>query len=144
MKIYWANSIFSKADRDFNIKCVKIIREKGYEVLNPQENPFNQNGRESTASDIFTKDTEMIKECDVFVACIDQETIDCGVACELGIAWETKIILIGLYTDFRLFRISEVKMYKNPYILGCIKSRGKLVTNINGLLRELENVKKSE
>lgn len=140
MKIYWANSIFGTADRNFNDLCVGILRTQGYTVLNPQDNPFNQNKIECTADEIFSKDTEMIKECDVFIACIDQETVDCGVACELGIAWAENKKLLGVYTDFRQFRKGEGKMYKNPYILGCIKSRGTIVTNIEDLLKELKNV----
>ena len=35
-------------------------------------------------------------------------------------------------------------MYKNPYITGCIKSRGVIVTNINELLKELRHIEKSE
>lgn len=140
MKIYWANSIFSTADRNFNDLCVGILRREGYTVLTPQDNLFNQNNIECTADEIFIKDTEMIKECDVFVACIDQETIDCGVACEIGIAWADNKKLFGVYTDFRQFRKGEGKMYKNPYVLGCIKSRGTIVTNIEHLLEELKNV----
>jgi nucleoside 2-deoxyribosyltransferase len=138
LKIYWANSIFNAADRNFNNICVEILRREGYIVLNPQENPFNQNNIECNADEIFTKDTEMIKECDIFIACIDQETIDCGVACELGIAWAENKKLLGLYTDFRQSRRGEGRMYKNPYILGCIRSRGKIVTEIEDLLTELK------
>ena len=95
-------------------------------------------------NEAFFKDTEMIQECDIFIACIDQETIDCGVACELGIAWTLNKKLLGLYTDFRQFCKGEGKMYKNPYITGCIKSRGVIVININELLKELKHVGKSE
>ena len=144
IKIYWANSIFSAADRHFNELCVKTLRENGYVVLNPQENTFNQGAIECIANEVFSKDTEMIQECDIFIACIDQETIDCGVACELGVAWTLNKKLLGLYTDFRQFRKGEGKMYKNPYITGCIKSRGVIVTNINDLLKELKHVGKSK
>ena len=144
MKIYWGNSIFSMADREFNDKCVRALRKEGFTVLNPQENPFNQENTECSAHEIFTKDTEMVKECDVFVACIDQETIDSGVACELGIAWVENKILFGLYTDFRQFRKGEGRMYKNPYVLGCIASRSKILTNIKDLIKELKGVEKSQ
>lgn len=140
MRIYWANSIFSAADRYFNELCVEALRENGYVVLNPQENTFNQGAITCNANEIFSKDTEMIQECDIFIACIDQETINCGVACELGITWTLNKRLLGLYTDFRQFRKGEGRMYKNLYVTGCIKSHGTIVSNINDLLKELKHV----
>jgi nucleoside 2-deoxyribosyltransferase len=138
MKIYWANSIFSAADRAFNEQCVTLLRKNGYIVLNPQDNKFNQEGVECSSLDIFSKDTSMIQECDIFIACIDQETIDCGVACELGIAWALNKKVLGLYTDFRQFRKGEGKMYKNPYVTGCIQCRGKIFSSFKDLLKELK------
>lgn len=139
MRIYWANSIFSEADRTFNDRCVSSLRSKGFEVLHPQENAFNQRESISDASRVFMDDTTMIEKCDVFVACIDQETIDSGVACELGIAWSMNKKIIALYTDFRQFRSCEFRMYKNPYIIGCITSRGKIVSTFESLMLELQN-----
>ena len=141
MKIYWANSIFSDADRKFNIECVKRIRDEEFTVLNPQENEFNKSNTECSSSEIFNKDTKMIFECDLLIACIDQESIDSGVACELGIAWALNKTIMGLYTDFRQFRKGEGKMYKNPYVLGCIEDKGKLFNNLDDLIKELKNVR---
>ena len=45
----------------------------------------------------------MIQECDIFIACIDQETIDCGVVCELCIVLALNKKLLGYYADFRQF-----------------------------------------
>ena len=141
MKIYWANSIFNEADRKFNTACVKRLRKEGYVLLNPQENEFNNTNSKCDSSEIFSKDTEMINDSDVFIACIDQESIDSGVACELGIAWSLDKKIFGLYTDFRQFRIGEGKMYKNPYVIGCIEGKGKIFSNINNLIVELRNVR---
>jgi len=140
MIIYWANSIFSDADRNFNELCVGILRREGFTVLSPQDNPFNKKHVDITANEVFLKDTEMIKMCDVFIACIDQETIDSGVACETGIAWAENKNIIGLYTDFRQFRKGEGRMYKNPYVVGCIESKGRIVSNMDELIKELRNV----
>lgn len=139
-RIYWANSIFSKADRDFNTNCVTLLRQAGYSVINPQENPFNEPGQDETADNIFENDTTQIKECDILVACIDQETIDSGVACEIGIAWALGKRIIGLCTDMRQYRKGRHCMYKNPYVIGCIESRGKVVAVMDELLEELELV----
>lgn len=137
MKIYWANSIFNEADRKFNHECVQLLRQEGFTVLNPQENRFNKCQTESSAAEIFGKDTAMVFDCDILIACIDQECIDCGVACELGIAWSLSKKIFGLYTDFRQFRKDEGKMYKNPYVIGCIENKGKIFSNISDLIVEL-------
>jgi nucleoside 2-deoxyribosyltransferase len=141
MEVYWANSIFSEADREFNAKCVDRLRESGFIVLDPQENPFNRPQGISNANEVFETDTQMISNCDVFVACIDQETIDAGVACELGIAWAQGKMICALYTDFRQFRTGEFRMYKNSYVIGCIKSKGHFFSTIGDLVQHLEDIR---
>ncbi len=137
MNIYWANSIFSQADRDFNSTCVMQLRELSYTVLSPQDKPFNHPQGKSDAAQIFKTDTEAIQDCDILVACIDQESINCGVACEIGIAWCWNKHIVALYTDFRQFRSGDYTMYKNPYVIGCIQDRGEVVTCFDDLLSRL-------
>ena len=114
--IYWANTLFSEADQNFNIKFVKILRNSGYKVFLPQEIKVNhpELNLSPTSWDIFSKDTSAILNSALLIACIDQESIDCGVACEIGIAYEAGIPIIGLYTDFRQYRSGNGKMYKIP------------------------------
>lgn len=133
MNVYWANSIFSQADRDFNATGVAYLRASGISVKSSQDLPFNSSGHEVTADEIFNTDTAMIEECDIIVACIDQETIDCGVACEIGIAWALGKRIFGLYTDFRQDRVGDFRMYKNPYVIGCILNRGKILRTVDEL-----------
>jgi len=140
MRVYWANSIFSLADRNFNEICVAKLRQAGYQVFSPQEKPFNTGGvSEPDSTGIFNEDTGEILNSDVLVACIDQESIDSGVACEIGIAWHGKKRVIGLYTDFRKNRRGEGRMYKNLYVLGCIRaSGGVIVGSVGEVLAALE------
>lgn len=141
--VYWANSIFGEADRRFNDLCASRIRQAGYVVLSPQELAFNEAGGRADATEIFRSDTALVARADVLVACIDQEAIDCGVACELGIAWAQNKSIIGLYTDFRQHRVGEFKMYKNPYVIGCIQDKGTLVRSVEELLDCLEGLQRS-
>jgi nucleoside 2-deoxyribosyltransferase len=125
MRVYWANSIFSLADHNFNEMCIAQLRQAGHHVFNPQEKSFNTESiSEPTSAMIFDADTKEILDSDVLVACIDQESIDSGVACEIGIGWHAKKKIVGLYTDFRRNRKGEGRMYKNLYVLGCICSSG--------------------
>jgi nucleoside 2-deoxyribosyltransferase len=137
MAVYWANSIFSEADRAFNDDVVARLRAAGLEVLSPQNQPFNKAGHEATASRIFAVDTSMIQACDVLAACIDQETIDCGVACEIGIAWALQKRIVALYTDFRQHRVGEFRMYKNPYVIGCVLDRGTVASTVDDLIQSI-------
>ncbi len=133
--VYWANSLFSEADREYNETSVSKIREKGFKVFLSQEQPINQI-ENPTEQEIFEIDTEAILKSKVLVACIDQETIDCGVACEIGIAIVKKIPIIGLYTDIRKDR-NQSKMYKNPYVIGAILSSGIIVSTIEDIINAL-------
>jgi nucleoside 2-deoxyribosyltransferase len=139
--VYWANSIFGEADRSFNSRCVELLRRHGHLVTNPQDNTFNLGSADPTAAEIFSGDTDQIRACDVLVACIDQESIDAGVACEIGIAWALDKRLVGLYTDFRQRRTGRFAMYKNPYVIGCIEDRGVVVSTLKELLDELASPK---
>lgn len=133
--IYWANSLFSKADRDYNQFCVNEIRSKGYTVFLPQELLINKSNSPSE-KEIFECDTKAIIDSKLFVTCIDQETIDCGVACEIGIAYSLGKYIIGLYTDIRKDRL-KYKMYKNPYVIGAILSNGLIVESLNELITKI-------
>jgi len=139
--IYWANSLFSKADRDFNQFCTNEIRSKGFTVFLPQELLINKCSSPSE-KEIFESDTNAISKCLIMVACIDQETIDCGVSCEIGIASSLGKYIIGLYTDIRKDRL-EYKMYKNPYVVGAILSNGIIVESLSELtIKITEHFKK--
>lgn len=144
MKVYWANSLFGEADRTYNDRCIEILRRRGYEVLCPQDKPFNKLNVQTDPRTVFSADTAMIKECDVLIACIDQETIDCGVACEIGIAWALGKRLVALYTDFRQHRIGEYRMYKNPYVIGCIFDSGVVTRSLDETILALEGNQTNE
>lgn len=135
-KIYWANSMFSLADREFNAQCARVLRRSGYEVYLPQESAVNKEVAPS-AEAIFRIDTAEILDSDLLIACIDQETIDSGVACEVGIAFAFGIPIIGLYTDIRQYRQGPGRMYKNPYVVGAIESIGTIVSSVEELLQTL-------
>ena len=134
-RIYWANALFSDADRKFNETSVERVREAGYSVFLPQE-AFSDDA-DPTNEEIFRIDTEELQSCDAIVACLDQFPIDSGVACEIGVAYGSKIPVIGLYTDIRSKRKGAGRMYKNQYVLGAIEANGEVVYSIEQLLEIL-------
>ena len=138
-QIYWANSMFGQADRDFNAKCAALLRQNGYDVFLPQEANVNmgKGTLSPTADDIFRLDTTAIVNSNLLVVCIDQESIDCGVACEIGIAYAYGLPIVGLYTDIRQYRTGQGRMYKNLYVIGAIEASGKIVENLDELIQYL-------
>lgn len=136
-RIYWANAMFPEADREFNAKCADVLRGAGCNVFLPQEAAVNKALEEfsPSAKDIFRVDTCAILESELLVACIDQETIDCGVACEIGLAFAYGIPVIGLYTDIRQYRKGRGQMYKNLYVVGAIEAIGEIVPSVKELLQ---------
>ncbi|MHA2025267.1 MAG: nucleoside 2-deoxyribosyltransferase [Candidatus Thorarchaeota archaeon] len=136
-KIYWANALFSVADRKFNEATVKRVREAGYSVFLPQE-AFSDNA-DPTNEEIFRIDTDELQICDIIVACLDQFPIDSGVACEIGVAYGSNIPVVGLYTDIRAKREGSGRMYKNQYVLGAIEASGEIVFSLDELLKVLPN-----
>ena len=131
--IYWANALFSEADRKFNEECAKKLRASGYTVFLPQETSLTFN-KAPTNEEIFKVDTTEIQSADLMVACIDQFPIDSGVACEIGIAHAFGIPIIGLYTDIRGKREGAGRMYKNQYVMGAIEASGEIVFSMDQLI----------
>jgi nucleoside 2-deoxyribosyltransferase len=134
-KIYWANALFSEADRKFNEVSVARVRAAGHTVFLPQE-AFSKNA-DPTNEEIFRVDTNELQSCDIVVACLDQFPIDSGVACEIGVAYGANILVIGLYTDIRKDRVGPGRMYKNQYVLGAIEANGEIVFSVDELLKTL-------
>ncbi len=135
MKIYWANALFSDADRKFNETAVERVRASGYSVFLPQE-AFSDDA-DPTNEEIFRIDTDELQTCNAVVACLDQFPIDSGVACEIGVAYGSNIPVIGLYTDIRAMREGPGRMYKNQYVLGAIEAFGEIVFSLDQLLNVL-------
>jgi SAM-dependent methyltransferase len=138
LDVYWANAMFSAADRDFNSICSSRLREAGYEVFLPQDASINDcwDRPSPTPKEIFRVDTAAILRSRLLVACIDHECIDCGVACEVGIAFGSGIPIVGLHTDIRQHRTSN-RIYRNPYIIGVIEGSGEVVSSVEDLIATL-------
>jgi len=67
---------------------------------------------------------------------LDDETIDSGVASEIGLAHAAGRAVVGVYTDIRRDR-AEGRMYKNLYVLGLIESSLGMVHTKEELIKAL-------
>lgn len=157
MKGYLANRLFSNSDVMFNNYLSTLLREniEGLELYVPQEeDSINDKSNYASAEMIAETDTQKLLDSDVLIAVIDGDTIDAGVASEIGVFYTTGKPIIGLYSDIRQFgytnedkvkslqEIGENQFhYVNLYVTGLIKLSSKgsgcVVNNIPSLLKEV-------
>lgn len=153
-KVYFAAPLFSSAEVGYNKSIVSAIRDltKGeLEIYLPQENlAINDKNAYANSKDILLGDIAHVKDCDVMVAILDGQTIDAGVAAEVGYAYAKGIPVLGLYTDSRqkgtenkskIEALSEPGenqfSYINLFVSGAIKTNGSLYSKEEELIKDL-------
>lgn len=138
MKVFLAAPLFSEAERDFNSKVAKRLREEGFQVWLAQEAPFIHEGTFKEKEKIHEEDVSALKLCDVVVAVLDGVEVDSGVAFEMGYAVAVGKPVMGLKTDYRTFsKLEDVNlMLEVPLI--------KLCGTIEELLTELRKEIRTE
>jgi len=101
MKVFLAAPLFSEAERLFNSKIAKRLRENGFEVWLAQEAPFIQKGTHEEKKTIYEGDISTLKTCDAVLAVLDGVEVDAGVAYEMGYGKALGKPIVGLSsTDF--------------------------------------------
>jgi nucleoside 2-deoxyribosyltransferase len=155
MKVYLANGLFSEADFMYNEILYKELTDLGVEVYAPQKNTaINDKSKSADSVDIYNGDTEKLEWADVIVAVLDGLVIDPGVAAEIGYMAAKGKTILGLMTDSRepSRTINNPKMmalshplesqfiYANLYVVGAIKSHGRIFTSRNDMLEHLKGI----
>lgn len=159
-KIYFASPLFSISEQSFNEQVVEYIRENipGAEVYLPQENEsINDKSGYADSEMIANGDNKYLEEADILVAVLDGQTVDVGVAAEVGYFYSMNKPIIGLYTDSRqgtygnqqkidaLDEIAESQFsYINLYLVGLIKMRGDIFARVEELVFSLMNLDAKE
>lgn len=148
-KAYFASPLFSEMERTYNAVVVEKIRTHFPELdlFVPQEQPFNDKNVYADSKIIAAGDTAGIVAGDILIAVLDGQTIDVGVASEIGVAYQAGIPIVGLYTDIRqkgadnaekvaaLHEIAESQFsYVNLYTIGLIKLNGAVVASVDEML----------
>lgn len=150
MKIYFANALFSQAEINYNAQLAAKIRQLSdtIDLYLPQENnEINNKQAYADSKMIALADTKKLIQSDLVVAILDGNTIDNGVASEIGVAYAKEIPIVGLYTDTRqqgsdnkrklsaLSQIAENQFhYVNLYTTGLVKLNGTIVNSEADLL----------
>lgn len=111
MQIYLAAPLFCVAERDFNRKVARRLREAGFDVWLPQESQLVKEGTLEEKKLIYEADIIALKKCDVVVAVLDGVDVDSGVAFEVGFAVALGKPVVGLKTDQRVFsRVEDINL----------------------------------
>jgi nucleoside 2-deoxyribosyltransferase len=97
MRIYFAGPLFTSAEREWNTRLVKLLRNAKLNIWLPQENEPTEN----TASGIFQMCKRGIDESDVVLAIMDGPDPDSGTCFECGYAYANKKPIFTIRTDFR-------------------------------------------
>lgn len=107
-RVYLAAPLFSQAERAMN-KSLRDAIASFANVYLPQEDgglilDLVGDGMplEQAKSKVFQLDIDAIRACDVLVIVLDGRTVDEGAAFELGYAFATGKVCVGLKTDPRM------------------------------------------
>lgn len=153
--IYFASPLFSTMEKNYNEWLVKKIREMytDVSVYLPQEQmEINDKNSYADSKMIATYDTNALLDSKLMIAVLDGQSIDVGVATEIGVAYQAGIPIIGLFTDSRqqgadntkkitaLQDIAESQFpYVNLYTIGLIKLNGQVVNSEEDLLTQIHS-----
>jgi len=128
MKIFLAAPLFSEAERDFNSRIAKRLRQNGFEVWLAQEAPFIHTGTRKEKKIIYEGDVSALKTCEVVVAVLDGVEVDAGVAYEMGYAKALDKPVVGFKTDHRTFSgVEEVNLMLEVSLTKICKSVDELI-----------------
>lgn len=153
--VYFAAPLFSESERHYNTYLVEALRQQFPQItfyLPQEQEAINDKNQYADSKQIAQYDTKALLTSDLLIALLDGPTIDVGVASEIGVAYQAKIPIIGLFTDSRqqgssnakkikaLEEIAESQFpYANLYTIGLIKLNGSIVNNKEDLLSALYN-----
>ena len=156
VRIYLGAGLFNERDQFYNKYLAERIRGHHFmgelvDLYLPQENQeINDKNSFASSVNIANADTNKLLESDILVAVLDGDTIDAGLASEIGIAYAKGIPIVGLYTDIRQFgtnnkdKIAALNdvcenqfSYINLFTVGLIKENGVIVRNSDSLMAEL-------
>lgn len=152
VKIYFGAPLFSDSERYYNRLVVDILRNTlgdKVDIYLPQENEaINDKSQFADSIAIAKADTDELLRSDLLIAIMDGQTMDVGLASEIGVAYAKDIPIIGLYSDSRqgtfgnqkkidaLEEIAESQFsYINLYTVGLVKLFGEIASSTDELIQ---------
>lgn len=159
--IYLGGPLFTESEQAFNRDFAKRIRERfGSRVFVyvPQENEaINDKSGYADSIMIAEGDNAYLEEADILIANMDGQTMDIGMASEVGFFYHFNRPILGLYSDVRqgtygnkkkldaLDTIAESQFsYVNLYTVGLIKKRGSIYQSTEEILDAIDEISTHE
>ena len=134
MQIFLAAPLFSEAEREFNRKVARELREAGFAVWMAQEAPFIKEGTDEEKRSIYEGDIAALKRSDVIVAVLDGMDVESGVAFEIGYAAALHKTIIGLKTDYRTFsKIESINLMLELSMRGIYGSTNEVIVALRSV-----------
>jgi nucleoside 2-deoxyribosyltransferase len=128
MKVFLAAPLFSEAEREFNSKIAKRLRDSGFEVWLAQEAAFIQKGTHKEKKMIYESDISALRTSGAVVAVLDGIEVDAGVAYEVGYAKALGKPVVGFKTDYRTFSgMEEVNLMLEVSLVKICRSIDELI-----------------
>ena len=128
MRVYIAASLSNEAERVFNLHLRDFIRSEGFDTYLPQEDGgllsdlINTNvSEDEIRENLFKRDYQEIKNCDIILCLLDGRIIDEGVCFELGAAYALGKDCFAFKTDSR----SSLRGHDNLMVEGSLRSISK-------------------
>jgi nucleoside 2-deoxyribosyltransferase/predicted secreted protein len=102
-RIYLAAPLFSSAEKEYNRRLARLLKDHLFDVFLPQEAGDDTPHRDQEAHRrIYSRNLEELEKADMIVAVIDGADADSGTAWEMGYACCRGIPVIAIRTDFRM------------------------------------------
>lgn len=135
IKAYYASPMFDAAAIQYHTNTVAELRNEMEELdlfFPTEATEINSGDANPHSTRIFEVDNEAIDASEIVIANLDGQTMDTGVASEIGIACAKNMPIFGWITDWRQGkyidyehennRLETPNLYFNEFTIGCIKS----------------------
>lgn len=133
-KVFIAAPLFNEMELERNCRVKKAIESWGFSVFLGQDDVglsydvIDTTNKAQVRREIFQKDVQGVKECDVIVFLLDGRIPDEGACIEVGMAFAWGKICIGYKSDNRAM---DKNGDNNIMIDGCLGFQ--MATNLNEL-----------
>jgi len=141
IRVYFAGPLFTIYERVFNRMMAEKLRERGYEVVLPQDLDITK-GEQLDFDAIALTDREEVMKSDIVLANLDGADTDSGTAVEVGLKLGKGQPVVGWRTDFRgsddrhwnaMFNLCT----KAIYVPSFTEDLNQLIDEIDGAIKEI-------
>jgi nucleoside 2-deoxyribosyltransferase len=137
MRIYLAASLFTEAERAFNLVLAGALETEGHQVYLPQREPPTAEGTGRTTA-IFRANLAALANAEAVVAVCDGPQVDDGTAWEVGYAYGRNVPVYGLRTDTRISQQPDERI--NLMLLESLSELSPSIAQLIHTLRYADNL----